>query len=109
MQTNSEPLNLAQYWAVIRRRRRSMFVAAFLVWPIACTFAWLFPPRYRAQATILIEKPKVPKQYVTPNIESDPQQQMQTLTQQILSRSRLQGIIDDLHLYQGTMFAGDAV
>jgi polysaccharide biosynthesis transport protein len=108
MQTNSEPLNLAQYWAVIRRRRRSMFVAAFLVWSIACTFAWLFPPRYRAQATILIEKPKVPKQYVTPNIESDPQQQMQTLTQQILSRSRLQGIIDDLHLYQGKMFAGDA-
>jgi succinoglycan biosynthesis transport protein ExoP len=109
MQTNSEPLNLAQYWAVIRRRRRSMFIAAFVVWAIACAFAWLFPPRYRAQATILIEKPKVPKQYVTPNIESDPQQQMQTLTQQILSRSRLQGIIDDLHLYTGTMFAGDAV
>jgi polysaccharide biosynthesis transport protein len=109
MQTTSEPLDLRQYWAVIRRRRRSMFIAAFLVWAVACAFAWLLPPRYRSQSTILIEKPKVPKHYVTPNIESDPQQQMQTLTQQILSRSRLQGIIDDLHLYSGGMFAGDAV
>ena len=112
MQNTSEPFNLRQYWNIISRRRRIMFVAAFLVWAIACALAWLLPPRYRSEATILIEKPKVPKQYVVPNIESDPQQRMQTLTQQILSRTRLQGIIDDLHLYSGGMAAlipGDVV
>src|ERR1700681_1145530 len=108
MQNTSEPLNLRQYWNIISRRRRIMFVAVFLVWALACALAWLLPPSYRSVATILIEKPKVPKQYVVPNIESDPQQRMQTLTQQILSRTRLQGIIDDLHLYFGKMFAGDA-
>lgn len=105
MQPKSEPLNLGQYWAVALRRRRSMFIAAFVVWAIACALAWLLPPRYRSQATILIEKPRVPKQYVVPNIESDPQQRMQTLTQQILSRTRLQGIIDGLHLYSGGVAA----
>src|ERR1700676_406567 len=112
MQNTSEPLNLRQYWNIISRRRRIMFVAVFLVWALACALAWLLPPRYRSEATILIEKPKVPKQYVVPNIESDPQQRMQTLTQQILSRSRLQGIIDDLHLYSAgvaRMIPGDAV
>jgi len=112
MQNSSEPFNISQYWNILRRRRRIMFVVAVSVWAVACALAWLLPPRYRSQASILIEKPKVPKQYVVPNIESDPEQQMQTLSQQILSRSRLQGIINDLHLYTGRLAAlipGDPV
>jgi polysaccharide biosynthesis transport protein len=104
--------SLTQYWDSIRRRRRSMFVAFVITWAVACAAAWLLPPRYRSEATILIEKPKVPKDYVVPNVESDPQQQLQTLTQQVLSRSRLQRIIDDFHLYSGGLaglMAGDPV
>jgi polysaccharide biosynthesis transport protein len=93
--------DLGQYWEAIRRRRRSMFLVFLVTWAVACALAWLLPARYRSDTTILIEQPKVPKQYVVPNIESDPQQQLEELTQEILSRTRLQRIIDDFHLYSG--------
>jgi polysaccharide biosynthesis transport protein len=93
--------DLRQYWEAIRRRRRSMFWVFVITWAVACALAWLLPARYRSDATILIEKPRVPKQYVVPNIESDPQEQLEELTQQILSRTRLERIIDDFHLYSG--------
>jgi polysaccharide biosynthesis transport protein len=93
--------DLRQYWEAICRRRRGMFWVFLTTWALACAFAWLLPARYRSDATILIEKPRVPKQYVVPNIESDPQEQLEELTQQILSSTRLQRIIDDFHLYSG--------
>ncbi len=80
-----------------------MFTALVLVWLVACLFAWFLPPRYRSDTTILIEQPQVPQQYVLPNIVPDIQAHLQTLTQQILSRTRLQRIIDDLHLYSSNL------
>ena len=111
-ESSSGAVNLSHYWDAIRRRRRSMFLAFLATWAIACALAWLLPARYRSDATILMEKPKIPKQYVLPNIESDPQEQLEKLTQEILSRTRLQHIIEDFHLYSGGIAAlgiGDVV
>jgi polysaccharide chain length determinant protein (PEP-CTERM system associated) len=99
MQNASEPLKLSDYWGIVCRRRRSMFVAFFAVWLLACLLAWLLPPRYRSETTILIEEPQVPQQYVLPNVVSDAQAYLETLTQRVLSRPRLQRIVDDLQLY----------
>jgi len=96
---STDATDLRQYWQAICRRRRSMFWIFVTTWAVACALAWLLPARYRSDATILIEKPRVPKQYVVPNIDSDPQEQLEELTQQILSSTRLQRIIDDFHLY----------
>jgi len=112
MPNTSEAPNLLDYWKMISRRRRTIFVTAVVVWAVACGIAWLLPPSYRSEASILIQQPTVPKHFVLPNIESDPEQELQTLQQRVLSRSRLQHIIDDLHLNSGGMAAlipGDAV
>jgi polysaccharide biosynthesis transport protein len=113
MPQESSGASLGQYWDAIRRRRRSMFLAFVITWALACSLAWYLPAFYRSDATILIEKPKVPKQYVLPNLESDPEQEMEFLTQEILSHARLQRIIDELHLYQGglsgLLASGDTV
>jgi succinoglycan biosynthesis transport protein ExoP len=47
----------------------------------------------------LVEQPTMPKDYVTPNVNDDLQERMQSITQQILSRTRLLHIIDQLNLY----------
>ena len=110
--SSSGTISLKQYWDAIRRRRRSMFLAFLLTWALACAAAWLLPASYRSSATILMQKPKVPKQLVTPNIESDPNAELEELTQQILSRSLLQRVIDDFHLYTkgfAGFVAGDPV
>ena len=41
----------------------------------------------------------MPKNYVEPNVSDDLQNRLQSITQQILSRTRLLLIIDKLHLY----------
>jgi polysaccharide chain length determinant protein (PEP-CTERM system associated) len=98
---SAQSLQLRQYWQFARRNRRGIFLTFFFVWGAICGLSWLLPARYRSETTILIEQPKVPVQYVVPNVGSDLQYRLQTLTQQILSRTRLQHIIDDFHLYPG--------
>jgi polysaccharide chain length determinant protein (PEP-CTERM system associated) len=44
----------------------------------------------------------MPKNYVTPNVNDNLQDRLQSITQQILSRTRLLLIIDKLHLYAST-------
>ncbi len=58
-------------------------------------------PRYKSGTLILVEQQAMPKNYVTPNVSDDLQGRLQTITQQILSRTRLLHIIDELHLYPG--------
>ena len=41
----------------------------------------------------------MPKDYVVPNVNEDLQARLQNITQQILSRTRLLHIIDELNLY----------
>ena len=44
----------------------------------------------------------MPKDYVVSNINDDLQDRVQNITQQILSRTRLLHIIDQLNLYGGS-------
>src|SRR5205823_7725176 len=54
---------------------------------------------YRSGTLILVEQPSVPEKFVVSNIDSDIQRQLDSITQQILSRTRLLQIIDQLNLY----------
>jgi len=71
----------------------------FLLGLSSFAVALLWPPGYRSEALILIEQQKVPTQYVTPNVVEDLQDRLQSMTQQILSRTRLQHLIEQFHLY----------
>ena len=68
-------------------------------WAVVWAASWVLPPRYQSTTLILVEQPTMPKDYVTPNVNDDLQDRMQSITQQILSRTRLLHIIDQLNLY----------
>jgi len=53
-----------------------------------------------------VQQPTMPQNYVLPNINDNLQARLQTMTQQILSRTRLLMIIDKLHLYGGKQGSG---
>jgi succinoglycan biosynthesis transport protein ExoP len=96
----SESLNLRHYLTVVRRRRRYFLVPLFVGWLAVWGASWLMPSVYRSGTLILVEQPTVPSQYVVPNIASDNlQDRLQSITQQILSRTRLMRIIESLNLY----------
>ena len=50
----------------------------------------------------------MPKDYVVPNVDENFQQRLQSITEQILSRSRLLHIRDELNLYTKGRFTADA-
>jgi polysaccharide chain length determinant protein (PEP-CTERM system associated) len=82
------------------RRRHIHFLAPFLIgWLAVWGASWLLPQRYKSSTLILVEQPTMPKDFVLPNVADDLQVRLQSISQQILSRTRLLMIIDKLHLY----------
>src|SRR5580704_3630077 len=96
---SSEGLDLKHYVGVVRRRHMQFLIPLFLGWAIVWGASWVLPPRYLSSTLILVEQPTMPKDYVTPNVNDDLQERMQSITQQILSRTRLLHIIDQFNLY----------
>jgi succinoglycan biosynthesis transport protein ExoP len=96
---SSEGLDLKHYLGVVRRRHMQFLVPLFVGWALVWAASWVLPPRYLSSTLILVEQPTMPKDYVTPNVNDDLQERMQSITQQILSRTRLLRIIDQFNLY----------
>jgi polysaccharide biosynthesis transport protein len=102
MTTNGlqEPLTrVFEYWRLITRHKWQMLVgtsACMLVLTIAVS---KLPNEYEATTTILVDPQQVPEKYVSPAVTSDPSERLNTLTQEVLSRTRLQEIINKFNLY----------
>jgi succinoglycan biosynthesis transport protein ExoP len=94
--------NIEQYLGMLRRRRWWIVLPAFLCWLVVWGISWALPTAYESQATILVVQPNVPEQYVVPNVTMSLQEQLASMEQQILSRPRLQTIIDRYHLYKNS-------
>ena len=95
-----EGLNLEHYWGIVRRRHMYFLVPFFVGWLVVWSASWVLPSVYKSSTLILVEQPSMPKDYVTPNLVDDLQAQVQSISQQILSRTRLLHIIDERNLYE---------
>lgn len=95
----SGQFDLQRYLGMLRRRHLQFLIPFFLGWVAVWSASWLLPVRYKSGTLILVEQPTMPKDYVVPNISDDLQDRLQSITQQILSRTRLMLIIDQLNLY----------
>jgi polysaccharide biosynthesis transport protein len=91
--------SLSEYLAIARRRFWWIFLSLFICWAAVWGASWLIPATYQSEALILVEQQKVPENYVASNVSVDLQDRLQSMTQQILSRTRLQTTIDRFHLY----------
>ena len=67
----------------------------------------MLPSVYRSDTVILVEQQKVPEEYVVANVSVDLQQRLEGMRQQILSRTRLQRIIDQFQLYRDSRRSGN--
>jgi len=99
LQESSQLPDVAQIKGMVRRRRWQFLVPFFCGWLLVWGASWVIPSTYRSGTLILVEQPSVPAKYVESNIDSDIQHQLDSITQQILSRTRLVRIIDGLGLY----------
>jgi len=88
-------------FGVVRRRHIHFLIPLFLGWLTVWSASWLVPVRYKSSTLILVEQPTMPRDYVLPNVNDTLQDRLQSISQQILSRTRLLLIIDQLNLYSG--------
>lgn len=81
--------------------RRPRLVAVPFVIALAASLAapFMVPKRYRSSTLILVEKEKVPESFVPKIRGEDAAPRLLTIKQEILSRTRLERIIDELNPY----------
>ena len=96
---SSEGFDIQHYLGIVRRRHLHFLIPLFLGWVAVWAASWILPPRYQSSTSILVEQPSMPEAYVKPNVSDDLQARMQSIQQQILSRTRLLRIIDEFNLY----------
>ncbi len=61
---------------------------------------FMLPAIYKAETLILVDSQKIPEKYVTSTVGTEVQDRLATISQQILSATRLQKVIQDFNLYE---------
>lgn len=92
-------LTVDDYLAILKRRGWIILVPAVLLTLVGLGLTYIVPPQYVSQTLVLVEQQKVPEDYVKPVIEEDLTARLASMKEQILSRSRLQPIIERFNLY----------
>ena len=92
-------LNAEDYFDILKRRKWIIAVPLVIAPLIAIASTFFIPARYVSQTLVLIEEQKVPDEYVKPVIASDLDDRLASMREQILSRSRIQPIIERYNLY----------
>ena len=92
--------SLQHYLGIVRRRHMHFLIPMFIGWLAVWGASWVLPARYKSSTLILVEQPTMPRDLVAPNVSENLQERLQSITQQILSRSRLLQIANELNLYQ---------
>ena len=87
--------------AILKRRALWLIIPALLFSIAALGVSFTLSPRYVSQTLVLIEGQKVPDDYVKPVVTTDIDERLGSMKEQILSRSRIQPIIERFNLYPG--------
>ena len=91
--------DLRHYWRILMSRKHYFLGTALAIVLVASVVALALPPIYESTATILIEEQQIPPDFVRSTVTGFADQRIQSLNQQILSRTRLLEIIRQFNLY----------
>ncbi len=93
--------SFSTYLQAWKFRKKYFFLTAVPLALIITIVALRLPPVYESKSTILIEQQQIPREFVRSIVTGFADEQIQLLTQQILSRPKLLEIINQFDLYAG--------
>jgi len=85
----------------VSRRYWWILPLSVLIWgAVGIGIADLLPKKYTSQTVVLVAKPTVPTEYVRPVVTEDLSRRLASMKEQILSRTRLEPVIEKFDLYR---------
>jgi polysaccharide chain length determinant protein (PEP-CTERM system associated) len=93
-------LKLDDYLTIVRRRRWMIVIPALLGAVAGYILSLHLPKRYTSHTVILVQQPTVPDSYVKSVVSEDLNQRLASMREQILSRTRLQQLVEHFGLFK---------
>jgi polysaccharide chain length determinant protein (PEP-CTERM system associated) len=95
----NNPISVSDVKRVLRRWWWILPLTTVFFGGLGLLAAMVLPKKYMSQTMVLVEQPTVSSKLVEPVITEDLSRRLESMQQQILSRSRLQPVIEKLDLY----------
>lgn len=99
LQESESVQNLQAYVAILHRRRTPIVLVGGILLGLSLAAAFLWPATYKSLATILIEEQEIPSELVHSTITSYADQRIETIKQQVMSRTTLWKVVEQYNLY----------
>jgi polysaccharide chain length determinant protein (PEP-CTERM system associated) len=96
-------LTLEDYLGILRRRWLIILALSVVGCGAGFAAARFLPKRYTSQTLVLVQQPTVPGDYVKPVVSENTTERLSSMQQEILSRSRLEPVIQQFGLYRAEL------
>ncbi len=90
---------LDDLWQIVLRRKWLIVLPVLLVGSVSAAVIYKLPNLYRSETLILVVPQRVPESYVRSTVTARIEDRLQAISQQIMSRTRLEQVITDFNLY----------
>lgn len=94
-------LTVQDYAGILKRRIWLILGSAFALLGLGIGLSFVIPPQFESQTLVIVQQQKVPEDYVKPAVNEDLNARLASMKEQILSRSRLEPIIERYGLFAG--------
>lgn len=92
-------MEMSDYLDILRRRKWYILFSILIILFGASVYCVVTPEKYKSSTTILVIPQRVPEGYVRSTIGSRVEERLFTMWQQVLSRTRLLAVMEELDLY----------
>ena len=99
MINTEKPFDIHDYTEIFLRRIWYIVIPFIVIVAAAALYAFSLPKVYRATTLVLVTRQKVPESFVRPTVTSRIEDRLQSIGQEIMSRTRLEQVISEFALY----------
>ncbi|HEX5234130.1 MAG TPA: Wzz/FepE/Etk N-terminal domain-containing protein [Silvibacterium sp.] len=98
--TRKPPSDIREILQVLMRRKLWILGCVLIIPPLVFIAGRHWPKKYRSETMILVDPQKIPEEYVKATITGDVTDRLQTISEEVMSRTRLLMIASKNGLYQ---------
>lgn len=100
MINSARSYGIVDYIEIFKRRMWYFIIPFFIIIPGTILYAKFAPRIYKAETLVLVSPQKVPEAFIQSTITSRIEERLQSIAQEVMSRTRLEQVINEFKLYR---------